>query len=65
MLASVTVARPGPGQYGLVESLRLPQSLNIIVIMDKLKSRGGRRPRSVGINCLVAVEREAWRNELS
>ena len=23
----------------------------------------GRRPRGVGINCLVALEREAWRNE--
>ena len=24
----------------------------------------GRRPRGVGINCLVALEGEAWRNEL-
>ena len=23
----------------------------------------GRRPRGVGINCLVALERVAWRNE--
>ena len=22
-----------------------------------------RRPRGVGINCLVALQREAWRNE--
>ena len=26
---------------------------------------GGRRPRGVGINCLVALEREAWRNEFN
>ena len=28
-------------------------------------SRGGRRPRGVGINCLVALEREAWCIEMS
>ena len=26
--------------------------------------RGGRRPRGVGIHCLVALEREAWRIEI-
>ena len=29
-----------------------------MIIMDR-----GRRARGVGINCLVALEREAWRNE--
>ena len=29
----------------------------------KLIKLVGRRPRGVGINCLVALEREAWRNE--
>ena len=31
---------------------------------DSITFREGRRPRGVGTNCLVALQREAWRNEI-
>ena len=53
--APTPLSRPDPGPGPPVQG---PGNANLT---RKLR---GRRPRGVGINCLVALEREAWRIEI-